>query len=202
MKTALGYVALLLVIGGIIFAIYYMNSNPNELPSEGIAQEEPPQITNTVEVHTNKGIIELELFGKDAPKTVENFLTLDRAGFYDFTKFHRVMKGFMIQGGDPLSKDDNWEDDGSGGPGYTFEDEFNRHKVKKGVLAMANSGPNTNGSQFFILTREEADWLDGVHTVFGRVRSGMEVVTVIENVATNTKAHPTEDMIIQKIVIK
>jgi cyclophilin family peptidyl-prolyl cis-trans isomerase len=123
----------------------------------------------TATLHTNHGAIELELYPDDAPKTVENFVKLAREGFYDGVIFHRVIPDFMIQGGDPTGT-------GTGGPGYQFEDEFNDHKVVRGALAMANAGPNTNGSQFFIVTTQEASWLDGKHTVFGSVTSGMDVV--------------------------
>ena len=121
---------------------------------------------------TNHGEIKLRLFDDDAPKTVANFTTLARDGFYDGLIFHRVIPDFMIQGGCPQGT-------GTGGPGYTFEDEINEHKVVRGALAMANSGPNTNGSQFFIVTADAAPWLDGKHTVFGRVTSGMEAVDAI-----------------------
>ena len=124
-------------------------------------------------LHTNQGAIDVELFDEDAPKTVENFLKLSRDGFYDGVVFHRVIPDFMIQGGDPTGT-------GSGGPGYQFEDEFNDNKVDRGALAMANAGPNTNGSQFFIVTTDAAPWLDGKHTVFGQVTSGMEAVDAIE----------------------
>ena len=120
-------------------------------------------------LHTNHGAIAIELFDDDAPKTVENFRKLAQDGFYDGIVFHRVIPDFMIQGGDPTGT-------GSGGPGYQFEDEFNEHKVVRGALAMANAGPNTNGSQFFIVTIDSAPWLDGKHTVFGQVKSGQDVV--------------------------
>ena len=123
-------------------------------------------------LHTSEGTIELELYPDDAPKTVENFLKLARDGFYEGVIFHRVIPDFMIQGGDPTGT-------GMGGPGYEFEDEFNQHPVARGALAMANSGPNTNGSQFFIVTADATPWLDGKHTVFGKVTSGMEVVDKI-----------------------
>ena len=126
----------------------------------------------TATINTNHGAIELELFDDDAPKTVENFRKLAGDGFYDGVIFHRVIKDFMIQGGDPTGT-------GTGGPGYTFEDEFNDHKVERGALAMANAGPNTNGSQFFIVTTDAAPWLDGKHTVFGEVTKGQEVVNAI-----------------------
>src|SRR5437660_7228417 len=136
-------------------------------------------------LHTNKGAISVELFDEDAPKTVENFVKLAADGFYDGVIFHRVIKDFMIQGGDPTGT-------GTGGPGYTFEDEFNQHKVVRGALAMANSGPNTNGSQFFIVTTAAAPWLDGKHTVFGEVTDGMEAVDAIEGVPTDARDRPLE----------
>src|SRR6476646_3951348 len=129
-------------------------------------------------LHTKHGAIELELFDEDAPKTVENFRKLAADGFYDGVSFHRVIKDFMIQGGDPTGT-------GAGGPGYTFEDEFNDNKVDRGALAMANAGPNTNGSQFFIVTTEAAPWLDGKHTVFGRVTGGIDAVDSIEGTETD-----------------
>ncbi len=146
----------------------------------------------TATLHTNHGAVEVELFDEDAPKTVENFLKLARDGFYDGVIFHRVIPDFMIQGGDPTGT-------GSGGPGYQFEDEFNDHKVERGALAMANAGPNTNGSQFFIVTTEAASWLDGKHTVFGRVTNGMDVVDAISDVATDARDRPREDVVIERV---
>ena len=143
-------------------------------------------------MHTNHGAIELELFEGEAPKTVENFRKLAADGFYDGVIFHRVIPDFMIQGGDP-------EGTGSGGPGYTFEDEFNAHPVARGALAMANAGPNTNGSQFFIVTADACPWLDGKHTVFGQVTSGMDVVDTISQVNTNSADRPQEDVVIERI---
>ena len=131
-------------------------------------------------MQTNHGSIRIELFDEDAPKTVDNFTKLARKGFYDGVIFHRVIPDFMIQGGDPTGT-------GSGGPGYQFEDEFNENLVERGALAMANAGPNTNGSQFFIVTADACPWLDGKHTVFGRVISGMEVVDAIEKVPTGAE---------------
>jgi len=152
---------------------------------------------------TNMGEIKLELFVKDAPETVGNFIKLSNEKFYDGTRFHRVIKGFMIQGGDPNSKDDDWSNDGIGGPGYVFKDETNSNKIIRGVLAMANAGPNTNGSQFFIVTAESAPWLDGKHTVFGKVVEGMDIVDKIENSATDkTKNdHPVENVTIESVII-
>jgi cyclophilin family peptidyl-prolyl cis-trans isomerase len=143
-------------------------------------------------LHTNAGPIELELHDADAPKTVENFRKLAGDGFYDGLVFHRVIKDFMIQGGCP-------EGTGTGGPGYQFEDEFNDHKVVRGALAMANAGPNTNGSQFFIVTTESAPWLDGKHTVFGRVAAGMEAVDAIEGTETGPGDRPVERQVIERI---
>lgn len=153
----------------------------------------------TVLIKTNFGDIKLELFKRDAPQTVDNFLKLAKSGFYDGTKFHRVIKNFMIQGGDPNSKDNDLSNDGLGGPGYTFQDEINIHKIVKGVIAMANAGPNTNGSQFFIVTAQNATWLDGKHTVFGKVIEGMETVNKIENVSTGERDHPTKDIVIKSV---
>jgi peptidyl-prolyl cis-trans isomerase B (cyclophilin B) len=143
---------------------------------------------------TNHGSIELELFDDAAPKTVQNFLKLAKDGFYDGVIFHRVIQDFMIQGGDPTGT-------GSGGPGYQFEDEFNDHKVVRGALAMANAGPNTNGSQFFIVTTGAAPWLDGKHTVFGQVTSGMDVVDAIEGVDTGPGDKPRDDVRIESITV-
>jgi len=147
---------------------------------------------STATLHTNHGAIAIELFDEDAPKTVDNFLKLSRDGFYDGVVFHRVIPDFMIQGGDPTGT-------GSGGPGYQFEDEFNEHKVVRGALAMANAGPNTNGSQFFIVTTEAASWLDGKHTVFGRVTAGMEVVDTISDLETDARDRPREDVVIERV---
>jgi peptidyl-prolyl cis-trans isomerase B (cyclophilin B) len=143
-------------------------------------------------LHTNHGMIEVELFDDDAPKTVENFVKLARDGFYDGVVFHRVIEDFMIQGGDPTGT-------GTGGPGYTFEDEFNDHKVERGALAMANAGPNTNGSQFFIVTAEATPWLDGKHAVFGQVTNGMDVVDEISKVPIGANDKPRDAVTIEKV---
>jgi cyclophilin family peptidyl-prolyl cis-trans isomerase len=148
----------------------------------------------TATMQTNHGAIELELFDADAPKTVENFTKLSRDGFYDGVIFHRVIPDFMIQGGDPTGT-------GTGGPGYTFEDEFNQHKVVRGALAMANAGPNTNGSQFFIVVADDASWLDGKHTVFGRVTSGMDVVDTIVSLPRDSRDKPNEDATIESVTV-
>jgi peptidyl-prolyl cis-trans isomerase B (cyclophilin B) len=144
---------------------------------------------------TNHGIVAIELFPSDAPRTVDNFVRLARTGFYDGITFHRVIPDFMIQGGDP-------DGTGSGGPGYTFDDEINDHKVERGALAMANAGPNTNGSQFFIVTTEAAPWLDGKHTVFGKVTSGMDVVDEISAVSRDARDRPHEPVIIERADIE
>jgi cyclophilin family peptidyl-prolyl cis-trans isomerase len=146
----------------------------------------------TATIHTNHGAIELELFDDDAPKTVENFTKLSRDGFYDGVIFHRVIPDFMIQGGDPTGT-------GSGGPGYQFEDEFNDHSIVRGTLAMANAGPNTNGSQFFIVTAEATPGLDGKHTAFGRVTNGMDVVDSISATATDGSDRPLDEVRIERV---
>ena len=151
---------------------------------------------------TNFGDVKLKFYADESPKTVTNFINLMAANFYNGVKFHRVIKGFMVQSGDPNSKDNNWEDDGFGGPGYIFPDEFNDHKLVRGSLAMANSGIDTNGSQFFIITAEATPHLDGVHTNFGYVVDGFDVLDMIENVATNENDHPTRDIIIENVAIE
>jgi cyclophilin family peptidyl-prolyl cis-trans isomerase len=143
-------------------------------------------------MQTSEGTIGLELFDEDAPKTVANFKKLAGEGFYDGLIFHRVIKDFMIQGGCPQGT-------GTGGPGYTFEDEFNDHKIERGALAMANAGPNTNGSQFFLVTADAAPWLDGKHTVFGRVTDGMDVVDKLEATDTDRGDRPVEDLRIESV---
>ena len=143
---------------------------------------------------TNHGEITFELFDEDAPKTVDNFRKLARDGFYDGLTFHRIISDFMIQGGCP-------EGTGTGGPGYTFEDEINQHKVVRGALAMANAGPDTNGSQFFIVTIGQAPWLDGKHTVFGKVTGGMDVVDKLESLPTDGRDRPREDARIDKLAV-
>jgi peptidyl-prolyl cis-trans isomerase B (cyclophilin B) len=147
---------------------------------------------STANMNTTLGTIGLELFDDDAPKTVENFRKLASDGFYDGIIFHRVIPDFMIQGGDP-------DGTGSGGPGYTFEDEFNQNKVVRGALAMANAGPNTNGSQFFIVTIDSAPWLDGKHTVFGQVTAGMDAVDAIEATPTGRGDRPNDPPSIESI---
>ncbi|HTX08380.1 MAG TPA: peptidylprolyl isomerase [Solirubrobacteraceae bacterium] len=147
---------------------------------------------STAKMNTSHGTITLELFDDDAPETVANFRKLAADNFYDGVIFHRVIPDFMIQGGDP-------EGTGTGGPGYTFKDEFNQHKVVRGALAMANAGPNTNGSQFFIVTTQSAPWLDGKHTVFGEVTNGMDAVDAIESTPTGAGDRPVEPPVIESI---
>jgi len=149
---------------------------------------------STATLTTNHGDIVLELFDDDAPKTVENFRKLAEDGYYDGLIFHRVIPDFMIQGGCPQGT-------GTGGPGYTFEDEINEHKVARGALAMANAGPNTNGSQFFIVTTQSAPWLDGKHTVFGEVTSGMDVVDTISELPRDGRDRPQQEARIERLAI-
>ncbi len=145
-------------------------------------------------MRTTEGVIVFELFDDDAPKTVANFKKLANEGFYTGLSFHRIIKDFMAQGGCP-------QGNGTGGPGYQFEDEFNDHKVVKGALAMANSGPNTNGSQFFIVTADEAPWLDGKHTVFGQVVEGEDVLERLNNIPTGGADRPLTPVLISSIEI-
>jgi peptidyl-prolyl cis-trans isomerase B (cyclophilin B) len=149
---------------------------------------------STAVMNTSEGTIELELFDADAPKTVDNFTKLAGEGFYDGLTFHRVIPDFMIQAGCPRG-------DGTGGPGYQFEDEFNDHPVARGYLAMANAGPDTNGSQFFIVTTEAAPWLDGKHTVFGRVTIGQDVADAISFVERDSRDKPVEPVLLESVTI-
>ncbi|MFH1890157.1 MAG: peptidylprolyl isomerase [Candidatus Kuenenbacteria bacterium] len=187
------------------------NNADNQDQTETINQQQQP-VANILPVvtlqdivgialKTNFGDITVGFYSDAAPNTVTNFVNLAAMGYYNDMKFHRVIKDFMIQSGDPNSKDDDWSNDGMGGPGYTFPDEINANKLVKGSLAMANSGPNTNGSQFFIVTASSTPWLDDLHTNFGYVAQGMDTVEKIENVATNENDHPTEDVIIQGLQI-
>ncbi len=172
---------------------------PTPISMSDQTSKEGPIVT----MKTSKGDIRIQLFAKAAPKTVENFVTLANKDFYDSIVFHRVIKDFMIQGGDPLTKTDptNKARHGTGGPGYTFEDEINGHKLVRGVFAMANAGPDTNGSQFFLITAESTPWLDGRHTAFGEVIDGMDIVDAIS--ATKTVAdRPVEDIKIIDIVVE
>lgn len=194
---------------------YYNSTSGNETGTQPVVPEvtnqtpmtPPNQTEDLTKIYsgatlvTSQGNIELAFYS-ESPITVNNFLTLAKEGFYDGTSFHRVIADFMIQGGDPNSKNADRSTHGMGGPDYRFGDEFNDHKLVRGSIAMANSGPNTNGSQFFIVTAEETPWLDGKHTNFGYVVSGMDVVEKIEKVAVDANDHPVEDIKIEKIELK
>lgn len=201
MNKSLGLGILALVI---VIAFFVWQGSGAPIANQSAAVATAGNLTATVE--TNYGTIMFELFKNKAPKTVQNFVALAGQGFYNGTLFHRVIKNFMIQGGDPLTKASpkDWSKHGTGGPGYVFPDEINDSKAVRGALAMANAGPNTNGSQFFIITVEAAPWLDGKHTVFGKVLSGYEVVQKIENLATdkNRGDHPLTDVILTKVTIQ
>src|SRR6476469_10982424 len=149
---------------------------------------------STATIQTSMGAIEVELFAEDAPKTVENFSKLAGDGFYDGLVFHRVIPDFMIQGGCP-------DGIGTGGPGYKFEDEINDHAIVRGTLAMANAGPNTNGSQFFIVTADATPWLDGKHTAFGQVTSGMDTVFAISGVDRDGRDKPLQDVTMDRFTV-
>jgi cyclophilin family peptidyl-prolyl cis-trans isomerase len=152
------------------------------------------QMPSSATIETNHGTIQLELFDEEAPETVANFRKLASEGFYDGLVFHRVIGNFMIQGGCPNGT-------GTGGPGYTFDDEINEHPIVRGTLAMANAGPNTNGSQFFIVTAEATPWLDGKHTAFGRVLDGMDVVDTIESQPTDARDRPVDEVRMEHVTI-
>lgn len=174
-------------------------SNNNTIMPDQDKFEDLVKEYSQAKIVTNQGDITVKFYGSDSPRTVNNFLNLAKLGYYNGTRFHRVIKDFMIQGGDPNTKNDDWSNHGMGGPAYRFADEFNAHKLVKGSLAMANSGPNTNGSQFFIVTATETPWLDGKHTNFGEVVSGMDIVDKIEAAKANQNDHPLEDMTVEKI---
>ncbi len=212
MKYIFGFVILVtIVLGGYLFVSNQSKSETKKETADitaNIKKENTNTMTDTKNItkatlKTNQGDITIEFYTDDAPKTVANFIKLAKEGFYDGVKFHRVIKDFMIQGGDPLSKDDTkmalW---GTGGPGYQFEDEIHsNNKNNEYTISMANAGPNTNGSQFFINTNDN-NFLDTKHTVFGRVISGMEVVDKIESTQTGAQDRPLEPMIIESIVFE
>lgn len=190
------------IVAAIWAAVYFAN-----LAKDSQNEIKPTQIDNLnakkVTIKTNLGNIDIELFTDKAPIAVSNFLKLAESDFYNNTKFHRVIKGFMIQGGDPISKDDSLREKwGTGGPGYAFADEINDETMVRGVVAMANAGPDTNGSQFFIITAKETPWLNGKHTPFGRVVGGMDVVDKIENLRTDSADRPMDAAAIEDIVLK
>ena len=198
-------------------ATYTESSNlnqpaPNQNQAVNQNQTMPSQVNATTEdlknitqavFKTSLGSFTVKFYKEDAPNTVANFVKLAKSGFYNGTRFHRVISDFMIQGGDPLSKDDSlkarW---GTGGPGYEFADEINSHKLVRGSLAMANSGTDTNGSQFFIVVVPETPWLDGKHTNFGEVISGMDVIDKIKSVPTDSSDRPTSDVTIESVEVK
>lgn len=202
--VAIFYIIIIVVITLLIgIATQDNNSNkPTTISKEFKTIKVMTQNKQIIILETNLGNIEIALFPDAAPKTVENFLKLAESSFYDNTKFHRVIKDFMIQGGDPYSKGEDKSVYGTGGPGYKFADEVNDLEMVRGTLAMANSGPNTNGSQFFIVTTQAAPWLNGKHTIFGQVISGMEIVNKIENLATDDRDLPLSPVIIGKVIIK
>jgi cyclophilin family peptidyl-prolyl cis-trans isomerase len=206
-KQTLWIVGVGIFVVAIALSLFFIGEPPKQGAPTTTTMTTPTaatgEVTNTVTLKTSMGDITLDLFGKDAPKTVANFVKLANEGFYTGTRFHRVIKDFMIQGGDPLSKDDTksnlW---GTGGPGYKFEDEINGNKLVKGVIAMANAGPNTNGSQFFIVTADATPWLDGKHTVFGRVSKGLDVALAIGNVQTAPGDRPITPVTITGVEVK
>lgn len=204
---------LIIMLGGLAYFIQPMGGKRGESPvvqekvrSGGTINKnnsmEDKQYTRAT-ITTNKGPIEIT-FGDKTPLTVKNFATLANAGFYSGVRFHRVIKGFMIQTGDPLSKDKaNQSSWGTGGPGYKFADELaGNEKYPLGTVAMANSGPNTNGSQFFIVTANPGAPLPPSYTVFGTVTSGIETAMAIENVKTATADRPVEDVLIESITVR
>tara|TARA_Y100000310_G_scaffold258269_1_gene266616 strand:- start:4098 stop:4799 length:702 start_codon:yes stop_codon:yes gene_type:complete len=225
------FLIFIIIIAIIIASVLFINQEGKEEPIIIDDRDEPennePENNPSLIMQTNRGNIKIELFKNSAPKTVANFLKLSKERFYNGTKFHRIIPQFMIQAGDPNSRDNNWADDGMGGPGYAFEDEINpwslgldepaiaqlqaegfifnkeleSHKLERGILAMANSGPNTNGSQFFIITAKETSWLNGRHTSFGKVLEGMAAVDAISILPKNSNDHPTIDIIINNIEI-
>lgn len=201
------YVSIVIVGIVIILGIWFTVSNSKErvIINSEVKEEVANKMTSAI-LHTNEGNIEIEFFESQAPNTVANFTKLAKAGFYNGTKFHRVIKGFMIQGGDPLSKDDSkmnlW---GTGGPGYSFADELGgtntNNRNDAGTISMANAGPNTNGSQFFINVAAN-NFLDTKHVVFGKVVAGMEVVKKIENTRTGVGDRPVTAVVIENISFK
>jgi len=180
------------------------NNAPNQIsPNQNLSGENNQQKIMNATINTNKGDITIEFFHDSAPNTVANFIKLAESGFYNEVKFHRVIPGFMIQGGDPLTKDISqknlW---GTGGPGYTFADEISPNNANSyGTISMANSGPNTNGSQFFINVADN-NFLDPKHTVFGRVIGGMESVEKISKTPTDESDRPIEPVVMQSINLR
>lgn len=200
--SALFYIVIIIAITILIGFLADSDNKKNSNEVKIISEKNMNNDNKIVILETTLGNIELELYPDKAPKTVENFIKLASSGFYDNTKFHRVIKDFMIQGGDPYTKGEDTSVYGTGGPGYKFADEANDLSMVRGMIAMANSGPDTNGSQFFIVTISEAGWLTGKHTIFGKVISGMETVDKIENTRTGERDMPITPVIINNIIIK
>ncbi len=203
MKKVLFLLLFSLIISGCHHEVDQKEAENINLQKEKIMSEEKRTIEgqedlakeySQVIMKTNFGEIKIKLYSDESPITVNNFLNLSKNGFYDGTKFHRIITDFMIQGGDPNTRNDDWMTHGIGGPDYRFEDEINSHPIIKGSFAMANAGPGTNGSQFFIVTAPATPWLDGKHTNFGQVIEGMDTVDKIEAVETNERDHPLEDV--------
>lgn len=203
--SAIFYLSILIIITLLIgYASGNKTDSKTSVNNEVKTTKFMAEKTQLVTLETSLGNIDLELYPDKAPKTVDNFITLAKKGFYENTKFHRVIKNFMIQGGDPYTKGEDTSVYGTGGPGYKFADEQNDLQMVRGMIAMANSGPNTNGSQFFIVTIPEAEWLTGKHTIFGKVISGMEVVDKIENVKTTGSPYdrPLTPVTLNKVIVK
>ena len=201
--SAVFYLVILVIITLLIgYASGGNTGNKTTVNNEVKTIKVMPETKQFVTLETSLGNIDLELYPEKAPKTVENFVKLAGSNFYDNTKFHRVIKGFMIQGGDPYTKGEDESVYGTGGPGYKFADEPNDLPMVAGMLAMANSGPDTNGSQFFIITATSTPWLVGHHTVFGKVTAGMDVVTKIENTKTGVNDLPVTPVIVNKVDVK
>lgn len=211
-STIIWFVVLIVIVGAIVYTTRNQTTEPeanlsSNLPTQTPMAINPNDITpinNTVAVtlKTSKGDIMLSLDGKAAPLTVGNFVSLVKQGFYNGTAFHRVIPGFMIQGGDPLSKDPSMRvRHGTGDPGYQFKDEFNARKIVRGEIAMANSGPGTNGSQFFIVVGEAFPHLDGKHTNFGTITSGMDIVDAIVNVPADANNNPLVPVTINEVIV-
>ena len=201
--SAVFYLVILVIITLLIgYASGGNTGNKTTVNNEVKTIKVMPETKQFVTLETSLGNIDLELYPEKAPKTVENFVKLAGSNFYDNTKFHRVIKGFMIQGGDPYTKGEDESVYGTGGPGYKFADEPNDLPMVAGMLAMANSGRDTNGSQFFIITASSTPWLVGHHTVFGKVTAGMDVVTKIENTKTGVNDLPVTPVIVNKVDVK
>lgn len=205
--VVVGLIVVIIAVGVIIVIDPFAPEEPAEEPPEAVVpqpNEEPKQeVARRVMLETNFGEIEVELFSAKAPRTVENFVTLAGEGFYDGTRFHRVIEGFMIQGGCPHSADEALKDRwGTGGPGYTFDCEIHDENFNvRGTISMANAGPNTNGSQFFINVVDN-DWLNPRHTVFGRVVSGMDIVDKINAVETGPRDVPLEEVVLKRVIVQ